>query len=234
MSSEEARFRVGGGLIDGVPMVYRSAMLCGIAFDLDGTLADNVEHTCAVLSEACADYATRVITPAEILSHFGPSEEGILEALLGERWELAAACYWRLYQEGWAAHASPAAGLGERLDGLDARGLRWGIVTGRGERGTALTLDLLGIRGRVTDWVAGTPRGPDKPGGLRQLVERWGCLPSTVAYVGDAPGDMRAAQIAGVLPVGAAWCATTDPEGLRTAGAVEVFRATRELLAWLG
>jgi pyrophosphatase PpaX len=207
--------------------------LRGLIFDLDGTLADNVQHTCDTLSEALSTYADRVITPAEVWAHFGPSEEGILQQLLPGRWELAADRYWTLYQERWATHAGPVAGLGELLDALERIGLRVGIVTGRGQRGTELTLDLLGIRERVRDWVAGDPTGPDKPGGLRRLVARWGFSAPEVAYVGDAPGDIRAARSAGVLPLGAAWCTTADPEVLRAAGALEVFPSTREMLDWV-
>lgn len=209
-------------------------MLRGLIFDLDGTLADNVQHTCDTLSEACSAYADRTITPAEIWAHFGPSEEGILQQLLPDRWVLAADRYWAQYRERWSRDAGPVDGLQELLGGLHARNLRIGIVTGRGLRGTELTLDLLGIREQLTDWVAGSPTGADKPAGLRHLLAVWGCTPREVAYVGDASADMQAARTVGVIPLGAAWCTTADPEALRAAGAEQVFRTTRELLAWVG
>jgi phosphoglycolate phosphatase/pyrophosphatase PpaX len=208
-------------------------MVQGLIFDLDGTLADNVQLTCETLGEAASAYSGRAIPPEEVRARFGPSEEGILAQLVGDAWPPATERYFALYRQRWATQAGPSAGLEELLAGLRARGIRVGVVTGRGVRGTALTLEFLGIANQLPEWIAGTPEGADKPGGLRALCARWGLSPHQVGYVGDAPADMAAAQTVGVLPLGAAWCATADATALHRAGAQHVFTSTPELLQWV-
>ena len=43
------------------------------------------------------------------------------------------------------------------------------------------------------------------PDGIRLACERMGLDPLEVAYVGDAPNDMRCARAAGSLAIGAGW-----------------------------
>lgn len=57
----------------------------GLIFDLDGTLADTMDICVQSLQETITHYAGKPLAKAELYAHFGPSQEGILPAELGER-----------------------------------------------------------------------------------------------------------------------------------------------------
>ena len=59
----------------------------GMIFDLDGTLAETLPVCFGAFREVFASYLGRSYDDAEIYALFGPSEEGILQQLLAERWE---------------------------------------------------------------------------------------------------------------------------------------------------
>lgn len=66
------------------------------------------------------------------------------------------------------------------------------------------------------------------------IVELLACVAACrVAYVGDFASDMKAAQAAGVVALGAAWDRGADAAALRAAGALAVFASVGELRDWL-
>ena len=77
------------------------------------------------------------------------------------------------------------------------------------------------------------PEGNVKPASIRQVLARWGLRAGRVAYVGDSASDIHAAREAGVVPLGAAWVATTDGAALRAAAPLETFDTVEGFLGWI-
>jgi phosphoglycolate phosphatase-like HAD superfamily hydrolase len=214
-------------------MVPRMRGLGGLIFDLDGTLADTLPLCYAAYADAFARFTGRTVGPAEIRRLFGPSEEGIVRRVVPDRCEECLEVYLSFYDREHGRNARLFSGVVQLLDWLKARGALVGVVTGKGQRSAELSLQHLGL-GRYLDGLGcGSSEGDRKAAALRELAMAWGLAPSAVAYVGDAPSDMQAAVLAGLLPLGAAWDREADGPALRQVGAAAVFRSPEELRAWL-
>ena len=61
--------------------------LAGAIFDLDGTLADTLPACYAAFRAACEGLGGPAYTNEQIRALFGPSEEGMLQRAMPERWQ---------------------------------------------------------------------------------------------------------------------------------------------------
>lgn len=195
-----------------------------ILFDWDGTLVDSLG----------AFHAAN----AKVMAAFGlPFDEVIYRRRYVPDWRLM---YRRLGIPGdrldeanelWHANfaTSPEIvafdGVPNALDRLTAAGFELGIVTA-GDRAVVLPqlertglADLLPIRVFGDDLAVHKP----DPAPLRKAISMLGRAadPADVAYVGDAPTDMRMAVAVGARAIGIA-SVLGDPDELRAAGADEV------------
>lgn len=208
--------------------------LRAIAFDLDGTLADNLPLTFAAFRYACQPFVGRELSDAEIGARFGPSQEGIVRALAPNDERECLARFHEFFETRFSDYVKPISGINPLLVGAHRQGLRTAIVTGAGEHTVAVTLAALGLETSVERVLVGHAQGSRKQDQLAELVTQWHCRPQAVAYVGDSPSDMVAARETGVLALGAGWLATADRQALRAAEASAVFASPWALLDWLG
>lgn len=206
----------------------------GFIFDLDGTLADTMDICVQSLQDTITHYAGRPLAEAELYAHFGPSEEGILHAVLGERGPYAYShflkIYDRLHQNG---RQIVFPGVFEMLEALRGRGLRLAIATGKAAETAAISLRYTGLNAYFERVETGFIDAGNKPLLIERILAGWKMPPAQAAYVGDMPSDMRAARQAGVLALGAAWA---EKSQLRAPGLPEdwlLFRQVRDLPAWI-
>lgn len=208
-----------------------------VFFDLDGTLADTVPVCCAAFRQAFAECGEKAYSDDELAAYFGPSEEGIVRAVLAgrpDRWDACLESYLAAYGRLHAGALRPFPGIERALHLLRARAVPVAVVTGKGARSAAITLECLGLLAYFDVVEVGSPEGAIKPHSIRRVLTRWGAEPRIVAYVGDAPYDMCAAREAGVLPLGAAWAPGAHPAAaLAACGAREVFADVDQFVAWL-
>jgi len=99
------------------------------------------------------------------------------------------------------------AGLPELLDQLEARALRWGVVTNKQERFALPLLELLKVRSRAACIIGGDTTGKIKPHPepLLAASRALGLAPESCMYVGDDLRDVEAGQAAGMKTVVAMW-----------------------------
>jgi HAD superfamily hydrolase (TIGR01509 family) len=175
-----------------------------LIIDLDGTLAD----TFAAMQRAFSIAAGRELGADELLELYGPgagTEAGILAAL-GAADAGALECWYDHYR---AAHADIAVfpGMRETLIEARRRGLRTGMLTGKGRRSTLITLDALAITGLLDAIVTGdeAPAPKPDPSGLLLVLERLVVSPSRAVYIGDSLADAGAARAAGIRIAAAMW-----------------------------
>ena len=179
--------------------------LSGIIFDLDGTLADTMEVCLKAFQETLQHFDGRTISLRELYSLFGPSEEGILRHLLPNYGDEAYKYFLHSYERCHEACTRPFPGVEKLLDDLRSLGLRIAIATGKSAETAEISMRILRLSSRVEKLETGFVDRGGKPELIRRVVEYWGFLPDQVAYVGDFPTDLYAAEEAGVLPIGAAW-----------------------------
>ncbi|MHB1435072.1 MAG: HAD family hydrolase [Thermoplasmata archaeon] len=205
-----------------------------VVFDLDGTLVDSLSFCVSAIVQACREVTGRSIPESEVRSRFGPSESGVIRALVGAPDHKAAyRRFWEIYRADHRRRVSVFEGIPPLLHGLKVRGIRSAVVTGKGEETARWTLEATGLGvGAGTVW-AGSMDGGLKRENLARAAAHLAVAPREAAYVGDQPSDMTIAREAGVRAVGAGWAPGSDRAALALHGAEVVLRSPRELLRWI-
>jgi HAD superfamily hydrolase (TIGR01549 family) len=182
----------------------------GILFDFDGTLADTLPICIQTFQDVLQEFTGRPYTVNEVVAHFGICDEGILQRELGDRWPAAMDRYMEIYAVLHAQCQQPFAQVEPLLRRLKATGIPLGLITGKGPRTAAFSLNYLNLTQYFRNIEVGDMHAIVKAQAMRKILAEWGMDPSTAAYVGDAETDMSEARSAGVIPVAACWTATAS------------------------
>jgi HAD superfamily hydrolase (TIGR01509 family) len=181
-----------------------------LVWDMDGTLLDSGVAVPAAYVTAVRELGGPTVTPADVVARYWLGvPELILADLLGRNVTAAEAdVYYGELERAEVAPYPDAAGV---LAALRARGHPVAIFTGTSSRAAAMLLEAAGLRADVV--VGGDLVQRPKPAGdgLALVARRLGVPTSILAYIGDAPNDLRAARAAGGLAAAAAWGHQYDP-----------------------
>ena len=183
-----------------------------VLFDLDGTLADTAPDLAYALNRV---REARGLPPLP-LSATRPYASHGARGLIGVGFNVQPGepGYDALREEFLATYADNLcrqtrlfAGLLELLDQLDARALRWGVVTNKQERFALPLLELLKVRSRAACIIGGDTTGKSKPHPepLLAASRAIGMTPESCVYVGDDLRDVQAGQAAGMKTAVAMW-----------------------------
>lgn len=193
---------------------YRNNMLKAVLFDMDGTLGDTLPLCVEAYRQSVAELTGRCPDAAEVVSHFGLSDRGVLGALLGMQPDdpaLPIGHFVEVYQ-GLHAELAPAPfpGAVEMLRAVKAAGLRVGLISGK-EHFTAMpTVRYYGMEGLFEWYGLGLPTHNCKAERLQEVMRLWQLEPDELIYVGDAPSDIALCHSVGVRIINAAWAGTTQ------------------------
>lgn len=108
-----------------------------------------------------------------------------------------------LYAENLCVETRIFPGVMELLDGIDARGLKWGIVTNKAERFAKPLMELLQLGDRCACVIGGDTTGVLKPNPepLLAATRELGLEPASCLYVGDDRRDVEAGRAAGMKTI---------------------------------
>lgn len=207
--------------------------LKAVIFDFDGTLANSLPVCFKGIGNALLAFTGRQYSDQEIQDMFGPSEKGIVQKLVPDRWK---ECYAMVQEEYEKAHylcPAPEPGITEMLEMLKERGVKLGIITGKGRCTADISLRHTGLAPYFDAIETGSPHGVVKSVAMTEMLARWCVAKDEAVYVGDAVYDVTSSLEAGVVPIGAAWLHTADAEILRKAGADIIFDTVDEFTKWL-
>lgn len=206
-----------------------------VLFDLDGTIIDSGAIILASMRHATREVLGTEHSDAELMAAVGGPG---LEAQLGVFGPNDVDELVRVYR----AHNEPlhdtleeCAGMVDALERLHADGRKLGIVTAK-RRSTA---DLAFARvpvGHLLETIVGgdeTEKHKPDPEPLLLAAERMGIDPTTAAYVGDSPFDIRAAKAAGMYAVAVTWGRIHDRERLEREEPDAIADSAEELLELL-
>lgn len=197
-------------------------------FDLDGTLLDTLDDLADAINEMLAGLELPPRSRDDVCAGVGDGMRRLVERMLPEdRADEALADealerYRAAYRQRWHVRTRPYPGIDAELRRLTAAGVPLGVVSNKPQEFTGRMIDHYfqppEVRfGVVLGQREGVPVKPD-PAGLLEAAGLLGVDPGQCAYVGDSPGDIKAARRAGMQPVAVDW-GFRSAETLRAAGA---------------
>jgi 2-phosphoglycolate phosphatase len=187
-------------------------MIKAVLFDLDGTFADTASDLASAINvmrraRRLPDLPLSATRP--VSSH---GARGLLNAGFGigpehPDYRAMREEFLALYERDICRETRLFPGIGELLDAIEGRGLRWGIVTNKAERLARLLLEELGMSARAACIIGGdsTPNLKPHPGPLLAACGVIGEEARACIYVGDDRRDVEAARAAGMRPVAVDW-----------------------------
>jgi phosphoglycolate phosphatase len=206
-----------------------------VLFDLDGTLADTAGDLAGALNRVRADKGLQAVPAAQLRAHASAGARGLLAAGLGVTPDHAdypalRDAFLAYYADGLAITTRLFDGVAEMLDALEARNVRWGVVTNKAHRYTMPVLEALGLARRAGAIVSGDTTAYPKPhpAPLLHAAETLGVAPSACVYVGDDLRDVVAGNSAGMSTL------VADYGYLGESGSSEGWPATGWIAAPLG
>ncbi|MDR1384534.1 MAG: HAD family hydrolase [Planctomycetaceae bacterium] len=188
-------------------------MLKCVIFDMDGTIGDTLPFCVVAFRRTVEYFQKRKLSDEEIFAAFGPSDEGTLQMLIPEHFDEAFSMYLQEYQKlHWEMCPQPFDGVRELLDLLKDQGLRLALVTGKGLPALKITLNVFQMENIFDAIEIGSPTGPNKPVGLRNVLQKLNLQPHEAIYIGDAITDITATKSVSIPIISAAWASTAEIE----------------------
>ena len=192
-----------------------------VGFDLDMTLVDSADGIVTSVQYVLEQYGIQA-EGDDIRSTIGlPLDHVFPRWLPDEPYDVLLAAYRAHYREHGIPLTLPMPGAREAIDAVRSHGDRVLVVTAKYGAVAGLALEAAGLD---ADEIVGDLFAEAKGDALRQHAA-W-------AYVGDHPGDIRAARHAGVHALAVATGPTSWQE-LSEAGADVVFDDLHGLPSWL-
>jgi HAD superfamily hydrolase (TIGR01509 family) len=181
-----------------------------LLWDMDGTLLESGVVVPAAYVTTVHELGGPAVTPEQVVARYWlGTAEMILADLLGR--DITAADADLYYGQLADADIAPYPGVAEVVAALRTRGHPVAVFTGASSRAAEI---LLASAGLAVDLVVGGDqvRRPKPSGDGLVLAASWLGVPaSSLAYIGDAPNDLRAARAVGGVAAAAAWGHQYDP-----------------------
>ncbi len=179
-----------------------------VLFDLDGTLADSAGDLAGAVNRIRAERGLPPVGVDALRPHASAGARGLLGAGMGVKPNDADYVELRdrflaYYAEELANTTTLFDGIPSLLDQLEARGVRWGIVTNKAERYTRPVLAALGIAHRAATIVSGDTTSHPKPhpAPLLHAAQLLAVDTALCLYVGDDLRDVTAGNAAGMSTI---------------------------------
>jgi phosphoglycolate phosphatase len=208
-----------------------------VLFDFDGTLADTAADLSRALNRLRSARGLAELPLEALRPHASAGARGLIGAGLGIAPEHAD---YKALREAFLEHYENEIcidtrlfpGMLELLSTLEARRLRWGIVTNKSTHLTHLLVRALGLEDRVACVACGdtTPHLKPHPASLLHAATELSLEPRQCVYLGDDLRDIQAARAAGMRCVAVGW---GYGQGLPAWNADAVIARPEDLIEWL-
>ena len=176
-----------------------------VLFDLDGTLADTALDLGFALNEQRRRHGLNPLPHEVIRPQASHGTRGLLKVgfevgTKSPEFDALRSEFLELYTAHICDHTVLFPGMAEVLDELEARKLRWGVVTNKPARFTLPLLKALNLEHRAACIISGdsTPNSKPHPEPLLTAAAQVRVKPAACLYVGDAERDVESAVAAGM------------------------------------
>lgn len=191
-----------------MPSDRRPLAVSTVLFDLDGTLADSAGDLAFAVNAMRARRGMAPVAVESLRAHASSGARGLLGSGMGvtpddPEFPVMRDEFLADYALGLARSTHLFDGVPELLEALDARGIRWGIVTNKASRFTTPVVAALGLAGRAATVVSGDTASRPKPHPepLLHAAEALGVRAGSCVYVGDDLRDVTAGNAAGMATI---------------------------------
>ena len=184
--------------------------LAGVFFDLDGTLVDSARDMHDALAALCVELGMEVPRYEVVRETVSRGARAVLRCAVGNdeaHIDAVMPRFLELYVATGMVHTHAFDGMDAVVDRLEARGVRWGVVSNKAGWLIALVMTRLGYDSRAAAVVGGdtlAKRKPD-PEPVLHACALAGVEPANCIFVGDDPRDIIAGAAAGLYTVAAGW-----------------------------
>lgn len=212
-----------------------------IFFDLDGTLADTAPDLAGALNCLLLEHGQPPLPHDLMRPHVSAGTRGMLHVGFAvapgdAAYPALQKRFLDLYEASLCVGTRLFDGMAGVLDELDARDIRWGVVTNKPARFTLPLMKALGLAGRAAAIVSGdtTPKAKPDPLPLLHACELAGVAPHACVYVGDDQRDVEAGRAAGMRTLVATWGYLGTGLPIREWGADGLIDTPEDILADFG
>lgn len=216
-------------------------MIRTVLFDLDGTLVDTAPDLGYCLNAMRQQRHLQPLDAASIRAQASHGAQGLIR--LGFGVGQADLDFPALRQEFlalYADHLTEASclfpGMADLLDALEARAIRWGVVTNKPSRFTLPLLERLDILNRMACVVSGDTcrHAKPHPEPMLHACTLAGSQPEACLYLGDAQRDVDAARAAGMPSLVALYGYLAESDRPQEWGAAGLISHPLDLLDYVG
>ena len=222
----------------GTPGTERASVVQAVFFDLDGTLVDSAPDLIVAMQRLRAESGEPEVDVSAIGHVVSKGGRAMLRrgfpGAPEERIEALLPRFLELYAEAIATHTRTYPGIDEVLAALEARGIRWGVVTNKPGWLARSLLSAIALDARCAALVSGDclPLRKPHPEPLLHACRLANVAAAASVYVGDDARDIETGHRAGMRTIAAAW-GYLDGEDAATWGADIVLERPHDLLAAL-
>lgn len=183
-------------------------MIRAVLFDLDGTFADTAPDLARALNAMRAARGLPAVPVESTRPVTSTGARGMLRVGFGMEpgdpdYAIMREEFLKLYAQDLCRETTLFGGMETLLYGIEARGLKWGIVTNKAERLAKPLVAQLGLAGRCACVIGGDTTGRLKPDPAPLLAASAAIAvePKACYYVGDDRRDIEAGRAAGMRTI---------------------------------
>ena len=185
-------------------------MVSTIFFDLDGTLVDTAPDLGHALNLQLIRHGKQPLSDAAIRPFASHGSRGLVGLGFGitpkdDNFIQMRDEYLSIYESVFTRSPVLLLGIAELLHAIEAKGLKWGVVTNKPRRFTMPLIESMGMNlsKRAACIVSGddAPQPKPSPATLLMACEQVSVKPENCIYVGDAERDIQAGKAASMKTV---------------------------------
>ena len=207
-----------------------------VLFDLVGTVADTAPDLAYAanslrLADGVPPLSVEILRPLASQGARGLLKEAVGLTPEDPGFEHARLRFLSFYEHNLCVHTKLFPGIPQLLEGIEARGLPWGIVTNKVEFFALPLMNQLGLGQRCRITVGGdtTPHPKPAPDPLLHAARAINVAPEACLYVGDDLRDIQAAHAAGMTSIAVRWGYLGDGPPIEQWNAHHIVRTPKDL-----
>lgn len=210
-----------------------------VLFDLDGTLADTAPDLYAAQALLSREEGREPMPFEAVRNHVSHGSTALVKLAFADardqEFERLRRRFLEIYAENLFRDTVLFPGMEPLLAWLEARNIKWGVVTNKPAFLTAPLMESLGLARRAACIVSGDTVAERKPhpAPMWHACELAGSRPAECLYVGDAERDIRAGQAAGMATLIAMYGYIDETQHPEQWGADGMIREPREVADWV-